>query len=334
MFLSLLEGAAPSADAVIAMRASPAYEAFERRWQLPVYFQLRWKEIVSALETALAAPVPANPSTTAWALPQSGAAWDAFRACWAPEIYLPELAHRFWRLALQVVARYGTWLNTTLAGYRAGNDDDSAQDDAALRFAAAAVADVDELCTRIRGLKTLQLMDVDFPLGLSTKAFAARIISILQRRCAEPLRHVRSVTSQLRAAPPRSSAPSHFVAQILRPLHTFMDSRPTLAAYRAGWAAAVVEHVLTQYAGILAQQRKTEDALRRHRRNRNAGRGFSLFGGSSAPAPEGDEDERFRRQMRADIDALAADALSLGAPVDGMQQWAELVDVVERPAEA
>jgi hypothetical protein len=113
-----------------------------------------------------------------------------------------------------------------------------------------------------------------------------------------------------------------------------MDSRPTLAAYRAGWAAAVVEHVLTQYAGILAQQRKTEDALRRHRRNRNAGRGFSLFGGSSAPAPEGDEDERFRRQMRADIDALAADALSLGAPVDGMQQWAELVDVVERPAEA
>ncbi|BEI86813.1 hypothetical protein CcaverHIS002_0701590 [Cutaneotrichosporon cavernicola] len=263
-FLMLLEGAAPSADAVVAMRESPAYEAFERRWQLPVYFQLRWKEIVSTLEAALSAPVPANPSTTPWALPQSGAAWDAFRACWAPEIYLPELAHRFWRLGLQVVARYGTFFV------------DGTRDDAALRFAAAAVADVDELCARIRGLKMLQQMDVDFPVGLSTKAFAARIISILQRRCAEPLKHVRSVASQFRAAPPRSSAPSHFVSQVLRPLHTFLDARPALSAYRADWSAAVVEHVLTQYASILASVRKTEDLLRRHRKSKKSG--FSLFG--------------------------------------------------------
>ncbi|CAK9782549.1 unnamed protein product [Cutaneotrichosporon oleaginosum] len=331
-FLMLLESAAPSVDAVIAMRTSPAYESFERRWQLPVYFQLRWKEIVSALEVALAAPVPANPSTKPWALPQSGAAWDAFRACWAPDIFLPELAHRFWRLALQVVARYGTWLSTTLSSYKPGSDDDTGQDDDALRFAAAAVTDVDELRTRIRGLKALQQMDVDFPLGLSTQAFATRIISILQRRCADPLKHVRSVASQFRAAPPRSSAPSHFIAQVLRPLHTFLDVRPALAPYRADWAAAVVEHVLAQYAGILASVRKTEDLLRRHRKSKKSG--FSLFGSSSAAAPEGDEDERFRRQMRADIDALAADARSLGAVVDAMPQWKELVDVVERPAEA
>lgn len=31
----------------------PVYLAFERRWQLPVYFQLRWKEIVSRLEESL-----------------------------------------------------------------------------------------------------------------------------------------------------------------------------------------------------------------------------------------------------------------------------------------
>ena len=29
------------------------YTAFERRWQLPVYFQLRWKEIVTRLEEPL-----------------------------------------------------------------------------------------------------------------------------------------------------------------------------------------------------------------------------------------------------------------------------------------
>jgi conserved oligomeric Golgi complex subunit 2 len=38
---------------VQAMRAHPVHLAFERRWQLPVYFQLRWKEIVVKLEDVL-----------------------------------------------------------------------------------------------------------------------------------------------------------------------------------------------------------------------------------------------------------------------------------------
>ena len=29
------------------------FTSFERRWQLPVYFQLRWKEIVTKLEDTL-----------------------------------------------------------------------------------------------------------------------------------------------------------------------------------------------------------------------------------------------------------------------------------------
>ena len=35
------------------MVAHPTFLSFERRWQLPVYFQLRWKEIVTRLEDAL-----------------------------------------------------------------------------------------------------------------------------------------------------------------------------------------------------------------------------------------------------------------------------------------
>ena len=36
------------------MRGHIVFTSFERRWQLPVYFQLRWKEIVTKLEEALA----------------------------------------------------------------------------------------------------------------------------------------------------------------------------------------------------------------------------------------------------------------------------------------
>jgi hypothetical protein len=89
---------APSIESVQAMRSGPGYTSLERRWQLPVYYQLRWKEIVGGYEAAIAS------STTAegWALGQSGATWKALSTCWDRGVFIPELAPRFWRLSLQV----------------------------------------------------------------------------------------------------------------------------------------------------------------------------------------------------------------------------------------
>jgi hypothetical protein len=96
--MTLLESMAPSFESITAMRQSTEYTTFERRWQLPVYFQLRWKEIVGSYETSLSNPTAVD----GWALGQSGAAWKAWSSCWSSEIYIPELAPRFWRLSLQV----------------------------------------------------------------------------------------------------------------------------------------------------------------------------------------------------------------------------------------
>lgn len=52
-FIRSLEYTAPSALSVERMRTHPVYISFQRRWQLPVYFQLRWKEIVGKLEDTL-----------------------------------------------------------------------------------------------------------------------------------------------------------------------------------------------------------------------------------------------------------------------------------------
>lgn len=56
-FISALEYLAPSAHSVEIMRAHETFVAFERRWQLPVYFQLRWKEIISRLEDVLSGSI-------------------------------------------------------------------------------------------------------------------------------------------------------------------------------------------------------------------------------------------------------------------------------------
>jgi hypothetical protein len=109
------------------MRSHSVYAAFERRWQLPVYFQLRWKEIVSKLEDALAVKL-IDPSVgkgtrvkilmhicklilhifvrfeakDPFVTSQAAAVWVAISTCWSAEVYIPELNHRFWKFTLQV----------------------------------------------------------------------------------------------------------------------------------------------------------------------------------------------------------------------------------------
>lgn len=104
-FVEQLESLAMSVPAVVALRSTDAYQSFEKKWQLPVYFQLRWKEIVKELEEGLtigAGGITAEQARDGFALPQTAAVLSAFKSCWAQNIYIPELGFRFWRLALQV----------------------------------------------------------------------------------------------------------------------------------------------------------------------------------------------------------------------------------------
>ena len=39
------------------MRSHPVFVSFNKRWQLPIYFQLRWKDIVGKLEDSLSITV-------------------------------------------------------------------------------------------------------------------------------------------------------------------------------------------------------------------------------------------------------------------------------------
>ncbi|KAF5386227.1 hypothetical protein D9615_002234 [Tricholomella constricta] len=117
-FIRSLEYLAPSTQSVEAMRAHPVYTVFEQRWQLPVYFQIRWKEIIATLEESLAV-VRIDPSFTkdrnSFATSQAKAVWVAITACWSAEIFIPDLCHKFWRLTLQILSRYKTWLDQILS---------------------------------------------------------------------------------------------------------------------------------------------------------------------------------------------------------------------------
>ncbi|KAF9465050.1 oligomeric golgi complex component, COG2-domain-containing protein [Collybia nuda] len=116
-FIRSLEYLAPSAHSVEVMRRHSVYSAFEQRWQLPVYFQMRWKEIIGKLEESLSV-VRIEPTLpfekNSFSMGQSLSVWVAITACWSAEIFIPNLCHRFWRLTLQILSRYKTWLDQSL----------------------------------------------------------------------------------------------------------------------------------------------------------------------------------------------------------------------------
>jgi len=42
---------------------------------------------------------------------QAAAVWAAIASCWSAQVYIPELSHRFWKLTLQLISRYKSWLD-------------------------------------------------------------------------------------------------------------------------------------------------------------------------------------------------------------------------------
>ncbi|KAG8747151.1 hypothetical protein FRC10_002200 [Ceratobasidium sp. 414] len=117
--ISALEALAPQAS-VVALRAHPLTTTFSRRWQLPVYFQLRWKDIIGKCENVLGGSIGlSNPDKNAgekgeFTTAEANAIYRAIQTCWSTQVYVPELGHRFWRLTLQLLSRYRSWINATL----------------------------------------------------------------------------------------------------------------------------------------------------------------------------------------------------------------------------
>ncbi|KAI5617461.1 conserved oligomeric Golgi complex subunit 2 [Silurus asotus] len=113
-FVRKFERQCGSQASVKRLRAHPSYQSFHNKWNLPVYFQLRYKEIAGCLENATADGLKAAPVGSQYRLQVTEVLCSCVCRCWAERIYLPPLAHRFWKLTLQLFSRYATFLTEVL----------------------------------------------------------------------------------------------------------------------------------------------------------------------------------------------------------------------------
>lgn len=182
-------------------------------------------------------------------------------------------------------------------------------------------------------------------------------VSILKLRCAEPLRHVRSISTQYRGtnpSGPTSDQPSHFVPQILRPLHSYFGiasgdinssapARRLESKVKSAWAQEVVEDVASKYATSLFTMNKNFESLQRLKRgNQSLGFGFasSIFGGGGSGKNENDGSkdeggnldpatEKMRHQMETDVRGLEAavkelESVGVKVQLEGNEIWERL----------
>ncbi|XP_053567151.1 conserved oligomeric Golgi complex subunit 2 [Bombina bombina] len=105
-FVRRFEQQCGSQASVKRLRAHPSYHSFNNKWNLPVYFQIRFKEIAGRLESAFLGGLQDAPAGSTFCLQASHTLWTCLTACWSDQIFLPLLAHRFWKLTLQMLSRY------------------------------------------------------------------------------------------------------------------------------------------------------------------------------------------------------------------------------------
>ncbi|KAG8696086.1 hypothetical protein FRC08_007377 [Ceratobasidium sp. 394] len=348
--ISALEALAPQAS-VIALRAHPLTTTFSRRWQLPVYFQLRWKDIVGKCENVLGGSTAERGD---FITVEANAIYSAIQTCWSTQVYVPELGHRFWRLTLQLLSRYRTWINATLPlkdAPSAQSDrvsalatggiprpstpdiaEQSSSDEASLASLGGTLADVRLLQQKVQALWA-NVIEVVLPdsahvaeddekpeetllralanLGSYEKPISTQVIAILTRRCADPLSNARSIPAQYRGARRTVTAPSPFIASVWRPLSVFFTDGGPGARLRGDLGPKWCEVI---FEDVVA--RYTSLLLKMKQAEQSLRRvkrvpTFSLFGGKSAADEERDE-ERIRAQMMRDVEALGDEARTLG----------------------
>mmetsp|Transcript_37562 Transcript_37562/g.67287 ORF Transcript_37562/g.67287 Transcript_37562/m.67287 type:complete len:536 (-) Transcript_37562:11-1618(-) len=260
-FLEDLEGHCRIMASVDAFRSSEEYASFMKRWNLNVYFSLRFQDIAGKMDNVLAAPelqVVQPGEKTALPLTTSAAAslWSSLHWCLSSEVYVDALAERFIRLILQLLGRFHYWLSAGLKHrerYAAGEKGADGRGENlsfewALKLTPEQMAllrrDVTILAEHLPGEFSESLRRKLEPLGSQSvgsvlsavqhrrnaiaslgTSINSSIAAILADRCVQVLKQLRGITATYRATRrPMPIRPSHYVAGVLSALRQFLES--------------------------------------------------------------------------------------------------------------
>lgn len=118
-FLTRVEMIIDDAELVEKFHQHPQYISFQTRWNLPVYFQIRFQEIAASLEKICEIDwnnmlVPGAGESNQMQVKVFIEVISCVAKCWMDGIYLDQLFHKFFKLTFQLIARGIHWVQEVL----------------------------------------------------------------------------------------------------------------------------------------------------------------------------------------------------------------------------
>uniref|UniRef100_A0A8C6Q638 Conserved oligomeric Golgi complex subunit 2 n=1 Tax=Nothobranchius furzeri TaxID=105023 RepID=A0A8C6Q638_NOTFU len=326
-FVRRFERQCSSQASVKRLRVHPSYTSFNK-WNLPVYFQLRYKEIAGRLENTINDGLEAAPAGSSYRLQVSEVLWSCLVRCWSNGVYLSPLAHRFWKLTLQQYSRYAKFLVEVSLNSKDKSCSKQTNEllaDILLSFLILLLhssivpilsrfpPQIPELSAMIRqrleaiGFKNFAVIE-----GELIPSLNSRMTLHLTERCCRFLKSASEVPRLYRRTnkdvPVRASA---YMENALQPLHQVLtDSTGSVTPQMAQeWLRVALAECTQKYyetiSEVLSSVRKMEESLKRLKQARKGASATTTTGGNGGPSDDG----KIRLQLALDVEYLGEQVL-------------------------
>lgn len=329
-------------------RSHESVVEFKEKWNMDVYFQLRFNQLAAVVEKAFDEKKPATQETPRvgagqLVFPSSRRTWEVMNLCWDESVFLGPLLPEFTKLCVQLLVHYAaTWRKpvseavTQMQGqpkpnfglvhlacleseddvHYAGNDFKILTDKIKTELFGVVVKRVVHLVENPQEFVEDLFDETLGALSELEKSCWAAAASAIIEECKKVLPALRTVKGQYQMTnkPPPTTA-SSYVSNIVRPLEEFLDrwGFHFEGDEKQDMVVSVLDPVCEQYhsiaSEILKSAQELEDSLKSRKMQRNA----SLGGG----AGDGMSDTRkMRIQLRLDLDELHQLVTRMGVSLD------------------
>uniref|UniRef100_A0A8C4DWB4 Conserved oligomeric Golgi complex subunit 2 n=1 Tax=Dicentrarchus labrax TaxID=13489 RepID=A0A8C4DWB4_DICLA len=358
-FVRKFERQCSSQAGVKRLRVHPSYTSFHNKWNLPVYFQLRYKEIAGSLENTISDGLEAAPAGSAYHLQVSEVLWSCLVRCWSDKVYLSPLAHRFWKLTLQLYARYAKFLDEVtkeptrpLPSSASSTSSRTSMDEGGSESGSPASLSTKQLVYIAADIQKLQeqvhthklntciyiyaLSDSKACLSSGIPTLNTRMTQHLTDRCCRFLKSASEVPRLYRRTnkdlPVRASA---YMDNALRPLHQLLTDSTGLVTPSTAleWLRVALSDCTQRYyetiSEVLSSVRKMEESLKRLKQARKGASTTTTAGTNGGPT----DDSKIRLQLALDVEYLGEQVSKMGLQPSDISMFSTLMDLVKEARE-
>ncbi|XP_043467121.1 conserved oligomeric Golgi complex subunit 2 [Leptopilina heterotoma] len=361
-FLSRIEKRCDSLEVVKTLKNHVQYKRFLKKWNLAVYYQIRFQEIAGSAESVLCANIsPAcikkrknEIDRDSFSLYSTSTVWDCILRTWSDHVFLSQLLHRFWKLNLQICSRYNEWCKGSLnqkwqvITVNEISTVTETENPTRLEFLVCLYTDVDifirllqsifQLANqKVKNLNEKSCKLLEDCLGETRKNLSETLPLITQEIVKELLSqsafHLKQISDIPRLFRRTNreipTKPCAYVKNALSFLSAFYDDYfPIIPQETNLWLLQTLSSLTEQYISsvtdVLTSVQKTEESLRKLKKIRDKSSGVS-----SSETQGVSDDEKIRIQLSIDVSNFVSLIKSLKVSEAEVPRLHDLTQIVE-----